>query len=305
MDTLRTEIVKRVADKKMARTRLAADLRAVAQDFAQQSGTAAPGQLSKERVAALDDALADAAGVPTVVGAVEKSTRMRANRATGWPVVAWLSKLRPDPLKRLHLDLGSAGKALSGTARTSVPAATQVQRARVDTEVRAVADEVSADLTRPWATAVRTASVSRLPDLEDRLDAALAETDLGGQRLPVWAGLVRVLQWLLILSALGGAVWLGALAVMAYLQLPEPTTPEVWGIPVPTLMLVGGVLVGVLLALLCRLLVSLTARRRARTVDRRLRTAISTVSGELVVAPIQVELAAYARFRAGLKTALG
>jgi hypothetical protein len=55
----------------------------------------------------------------------------------------------------------------------------------------------------------------------------------------------------------------------------------------------------------CRVLVSLTARRRARAVDRRLRTAISTVSQELVVAPIEVELAAYARARAGLKTALG
>ena len=70
-------------------------------------------------------------------------------------------------------------------------------------------------------------------------------------------------------------------------------------------MLVGGVLLGVLLALVCRVLVSLTARRRARAVDRRLRTAISTVSQELVVAPIEVELAAYARARAGLKTALG
>ncbi len=305
VDTLRSEVVKRVADKKMARTRLEADLRSVAQDLEQQSGTAAPAQLSKDRVAALDDALADAAGVPTVVAAVQKSTRMRANRATGWPVVAWLSRLRPDPLKRLHLDLGSAGKALSGTARTSIPSATQVQRARVDTEVRAVADEVSSALTRPWATAVRTASVSRLPDLEDRLDAALAETDLGVQRIPIWAGLVRVLQWLLILSALGGAVWLGVLAVMSYLQLPETTTPDVRGVPVPTLMLVGGVLLGVLLALVCRVLVSLTARRRARAVDRRLRTAISTVSQELVVAPIEVELAAYARARAGLKTALG
>ena len=117
---------------------------------------------------------------------------------------------------------------------------------------------------------------------------------------------MRVLQWLLILSALGGAVWLAALAVMAYLQLPEPTTPDVRGIPVPTLMLVGGVLLGVLLALAVPgpgVPDRPSAARRA--VDRRLRTAISTVSQELVVAPIEVELAAYARARAGLENRPG
>ena len=114
------------------------------------SGTARTRSLSQERVAALDDAFADAAGVPTVVRAVETSTRMRANRATGWPVVAWFSKLKPDPLKRLHLDLGSAGKELTGSARTSVPQATGVQRARVDTEVRALADQVSDGMAPAW-----------------------------------------------------------------------------------------------------------------------------------------------------------
>jgi len=304
VDALREAIVKRVSAKKMARTRIEADLRTVAHRLEDASGAAAPSTLSKERVAALDDAFAEAAGVPTVVSAVEKSTRLRAGRATGWPVVAWLSRLKPDPLKRLHLDLGSAGKQLAGTARTSVPQATQVQRARVDTEVRSVADDVSTGLTRPWSSAIRAASVSRLPDLGDRLDSALARTDLGVQRMPVWAGIVRVLQWLLILSALGGAVWLGVLAVMAYLRVPEPPTPDWNGFPLPTLMLLGGVVLGIVLAMVCRVLVGFTARRRARAADRRLREAISTVSQELVVAPIEAELAAYSRVREGLTVAL-
>ena len=256
-------------------------------------------------MAALDDAFADAAGVPVVVDAVEKSTRLRAGRATGWPLVTWLSKLRPDPLKRLHLDLGSAGRQLTGRARTSVPEATQVQRARVETEVRALADEVSAGLGRPWATAVRRASVEGLPDLSDRLDAAIGGTDLGVQRIPVWAGLVRVLQWALILSAVAGALWLTTLAGMAYLQMPEPETPAYQGIPVPTIMLLGGVALGVFLALLCRILVAVTASRRARSADRRLREAIGAVSRELVVDPIEAELAAYTRARNGLAKALG
>ena len=176
--------------------------------------------------------------------------------------------------------------------------------ARVDTEVRSLVDEVTKDLKPARAHAVRRASVSRLPDLGDRLDKALAGTDLGAEKLPAWAGLVRVLQWLLIGAAVVGGLWLALLALGAYARVPEPPTPE-WGdFPLPTLLLLGGVGLGILLALLCRVLVAATARRRARVADERLRTAIGEVSDELVVAPVRAELAAYSKTLEGLATAL-
>ncbi len=304
VDELKAQIAKRVSQKLATRTRLSADVRAAAQRLQAVSGAGSAPSLSKERIAALDDAFADAAGVPTVVRAVEVSTRLRANRATGWPVTAWFSKLKPDPLKRLHLNLGAAGKQLSGTARTSVPQASGVQRARVDTEVRALADQVADGMEQPWVSSIRKASVSRLPDLGDRLDKAVSATDLGAERLPVWAGAVRMLQWVLIIAAVVGGVWLGILAFGAYARLPEPPTPELNGFPIPTLLLLGGIGLGVLLALLCRVLVAFTARRRAGAADKRLRKAISEVSVELVVEPIRSELAAYSQVREGLAIAL-
>lgn len=304
IDALKAEIARRVRAKEATRTRITADVGSAAQRMRAVSGDAAPVGLPPERVAALEQALADSAGVPTVVRAVEDSTRMRANRATGWPVTAWFSRLKPDPLKRLHLDLGMAGRELTGVSRTSMPAPTRVQQARVDAEVRQLADEMGAGLTRPWQAAIRRASLANLPDLSDRLDKTLAGTDLGVAKMPVWAGAVRVLQWLLILTALAGGLWLAALAVMGYLQLPAPETPRWQGIPVPTLMLLGGVILGLLLAGCCRVLVNGTARSRAKTADRRLRKGIHQVTQELVVAPIETELAAYQQVRTGLATAL-
>src|SRR3954447_21327653 len=207
IDALRDEIARRVRAKKVTRSRLEADLRDAASRLQEASGTGGHPELSKERIAALEDAFADAAGVPTVVDAVESATRARGRRATGWPVTASLSRLPADPLQTLGPELAQEASRFTGRGRTSVPAATQVQRARVDAEVRAVADEVSAPLARPWAESVRRASVARLPDLGDRLDAALSATDLGVERVPVWAGFVRLLQWLLLLVAAAGLVW--------------------------------------------------------------------------------------------------
>ena len=276
-----------MAAKKVVRQRLEADLRGAAQRMGEATGTAPTPKLSKERVAALEDALAESAGVPTVVKAVEDSTRLRANRATGWPVVAWFSRLRPDPLKRLHLDLGSSGKELTGRARTSVPGADPRSSGPASTP-RCAAWPTT------WARTCR--GRGRTPSARHRCRArrpqrparpALGDTDLGAARIPVWAGLVRVLQWLLLLAALGGAAWLGAMFATRYLTFEMPATPDVAGYPLPLLLLVGGIVLGILFALFCRLLVRATARRRARAAERRLRAAISEVADELVVKPVQ------------------
>ncbi len=301
---LERAIAARVSDKKAARTRLMADVTSVARRLDEANGDAKPGDLPRARTRELVDAFADAAGVPTVVGAVETSTRRRASQATGWPVTSWLSRFKPDPLRRLHLDLGAAGRELTGTARASVPEATAVQRARVDTAVRAAADDVGAQLTPPWADAVRRASVSRLDDLGDALDHAVASTDLGVSRTPVWWSLVRFLQWLLLLAGVVGAVWLLVLAVLGYLQVPEPSTPRSGGLPLPTLLLLGGLAAGILLGLVCKAVVRLSARAKARSADRRLRAAIGEVTERLVVEPLQAEVEAYRATRAGLAAAL-
>ena len=222
----------------------------------------------------------------------------------------WLSRFKPDPLRRLHLDGvrtggGAAGAAVDArVSRSSIPTPTPVQRARVDTAVRAVADTVAQGMARPWANAIRTASLSRLDDFSDALDQAVARTDLGVRRDPFWWNAVRVLQWVLFLTAVVGGLWLAALAFFAYLRLPQPGDVDWQGFPLPTLLLIGGVVAGVLVAALSRLAAKLSARRRAARAHARLRAAIERVTDEAVIEPMRAEIDAYARCRDGVRAAL-
>ena len=305
VEELRAHLVKRVQNKHAARDRLLADVEQAANQLSQVTGDAQPADVDKAAKSALVDAFASAAGVPVVVDAVERSTRTRARQATGWPLTKWLARLRPDPLKRLHLDLASRGEPDPiSAARTSLPQATEVQRARVDTTVRAAVTDATAPLPHLWAAAVRRGSVSRMDDTGDALDRAVAETDLGVSRRPLWWGAVQVLQWVLFAATMAGALWLAGLFALDYLQMPEPDTPDWRGLPVPTLLFVGGILTGVVLALLSRLLGGLSAKRRAAGVERRLRNAIAEVVQEYVVDPIQTEIEAYRTCRDGIATAV-
>jgi GTP-binding protein EngB required for normal cell division len=302
---LRRAIGRRVSDKASVRLRLAGDISDAAARMSAHSGDAAPRELAGSERRELVEALTDAAGVPIVVDAVHRATSIRARRATGWPLTSWVSRLRPDPLRRLHLDRGTSGRDLITAARSSMPTADQVQRARVETTVRDLCADVSHGMAQPWVRSVRHASTSRFDDLEDRLDRVVTTTDLGVSGTPLWCRGVRVLQWVLFLTALAGALWLGVLAGTAYLQMPTPETPDYRGFPVPTVMLVLGVGAGIVLAVLSRALISVGARSRARKADKRLRAAVAEVAEELVITPVGAELAAYRQTWEGLRTARG
>ena len=115
----------------------------------------------------------------------------------------------------------------------------------------------------------------------------MAGTDLGPDRVPLWQRAVGGLQWLLALVALAGALWLLVLVALGFFQLDEVVPlPRVQGIPVPTLLLAGGLLAGLLLALVARPLVGLRARRRRRAAERRLRAAIDAVAADELLGPM-------------------
>jgi hypothetical protein len=252
--------------------------------------------------------IAEAAGVPVVTAAVGQAWRLRGGLATGWPVLAWVAKFKPDPLRRLHLDRLGVGRKQkeidpAQVGRTSLPATSGVQKARVDTALRTLADQAAAGLTRGWADAVRRATQSGQDTLPDRVDRAIATTDLDLTGHRRWWQAVRVLQWLLVATVVAGLGWLAAAFVLAYLQLPP--LPEVlwWGFPAPTVLVIGGVLAGLLVAGLSRIGVEVGARRRTARARQVLRAAIASVTGELVVAPVRAEQERYEQARLALERA--
>jgi hypothetical protein len=244
-------------------------------------------------------ALSDAAGVPVVEAAVERSVRGRGAAATGWPPVRWVRGLRPDPLRRLHLS--GRGDEL---VRTSLAPASGVQRAAVSDALRGVRDAVAADLPGPWRDGLRDALAAREAALPDRLDRAVAGTDLGVERPPRWWSAVGGLQWLLLATALVGALWLLALAGLGFAQLDGVLpVPEVGRLPLPTVLLGAGLLAGALLAVLVRPLVRRSARRRGRRAGDRLRERVEAVAREEVLAPAEEVVAAHDRWCAALERA--
>ena len=308
---LRELIADRVAGKVAAARRLSADVATAADRLAAASGSAGVPEVGKRSVSTMNAAMAEAAGAEVVAGAVREAWRVRGAAATGWPVVAWIGRLKPDPLRRLHLDRLSVSakgepKAIdpTGVGRTSLPTRSGVQTARVDTAVRALATEASTGLARGWADAVKGAARSAEPHLADALDRAVARTDLDIDRRRSWWQLVRVLQWVLLAAVVAGLLWLGSAFVLAYLQMP-PLPDVTWGrLPAPTVLVLGGVLAGLLLAGLSRVGVVVGAGRRERAARTALRRSVAGVTNELVVQPVQAELERYARARAALERAV-
>jgi hypothetical protein len=310
MDALHSRLARQVTDKKAAARRLSADVSVAVEALSRASGTTKITPLDRASISRLTTQVAEAAGVPVVTEAVGKAWRLRGGLATGWPVLSWIAKFKPDPLRRLHLDRLGAGRKRkeidpAGVGRTSLPATSGVQKARVETALRALADEAAAGLPRGWSDAIKRAARSAEDVLPDRVDRVIATTDLDLAAHRRWWQLIRVLQWLLVAAVLVGLGWLASAAVLAYLQLPPLPRVTWWGLPAPTVLAVGGVLAGLLLAGISRIGVEVGARRRVARARQALRSSIAKVTGELVVAPVRAEQERYEQARLALERARG
>ncbi len=296
VEGLKRELAEAVSRQRAVVDRLLADTRQAAEALTAELGSpgdrrSTGGPSGKELDKRLDRTaktlaqdLVGASGLDAVCSAVEAGHRRDAASRTGWPFTRWVRKLRPHPLRRLHLGQGTAG-------RSSLPEVSGVQKARTEGAIRTAASDVTEGLPAPWPDLIRDAAAPDPTTLNDRLDRAISDS-VRAQRSkkPAWWLVVNFLQTVLAVATLAGAGWLGLLAFGAYLRLPEPPTPEYRGMPIPTGLLLGGIVLGLLVAFLAGRFAALGARRRSRAVRKRAEEAVRTTSDELVIEPIRAEL---------------
>lgn len=285
-DWLATVVARRTA----AQQRLAADVRTAAGALAEALGPAhAPARVGDAEQARLEKAAAEAAGAPVVASAVRRGAVRAARAHVGWPPLRWLQRLRPDPVRRLHLATG-ADPAL---VRTSLPAPAPVQEAAVRAAAHAVVATSTSALPATWRTDVLTRTEAQVPQLVEALDGAVATTDLEQGRGAAWWRAVGFTQWVLLAVAVVGLAWLGALVVLDYLRIPPPEQPVLGPVPWPTVLAVGGVVLGLLLAGVAGAAARVGARRRAARVERRIRAAVATTVERELLTPVRAELDAH------------
>lgn len=305
VEALRSRI-RQVADTKAAAgARLDADVTDAAERLALASGEGEPAGITPESEDRLTDGLAQAANVPGIARAAGRSYALHAAGHTGWIATRWLLKFRKDPMRRLNLDRGDSVNP--EVNRTSLPPMGAAQRAAADSAVRGFAHDAAAGAAEPWTRSVRQAARTHEDRLPDAIDQAIAGTDFRARRGVWWWFLFDVLQWLAMLAVVAGLVWLLGLFLLEYFQIPVPPPPTVEGfpLPVPTLLVLAGVVTGLFLALTGRILAGFGARLRERTVRRKLRASVAGAGRRTVVEPVRAELQAHTAFREALAALRG
>jgi len=289
VDNLRSLVADLVASKRAAAQRLSVDVDHAAKAMLGDVSRQRRRTVSDQAEARLNDALATAAGVPQVAAAVGQTTRQRGAEATGWPLVSWVNRLKPDPLRAWQNSTDSSLRAgLDGA----------VAGAQVDAALRDLTGEVSAGLTPGWVDAVKTAATDSRAELAHDVDTALGQVNLGVDQPARWWRVIRIVQWVLIGIVVLAVVW----ALLAgFLAFGVPAWRHVsW----PLMLIVVGVVLGLLLALVCHLLVAASARQRTAQARAALQGCIAQVARSKVVGPINEELDRYAQFTAAVARAL-
>lgn len=260
---LRDRLARAVEGRRATLDRVAADLARAARELlptGQPTSTGDRLPRTVHRVAV--DGLAHAIGVDEVADVVAAQHRRDASRRLGWPPLRWVARWRRSPVADVP-DL-----------RRSPATASQVRAV-----LRDVGEAAGSDLGTPWRRVVRDAAREQQDEVVEGLQGVRTRDVEALLARPRWWSTVTALHRLLLLGAVVGAVALAGLVVAQSILLLEVDdwVPRWRGLPVPTLVLLGGLAGGWLLALGARVVVRATSGRRRARARRRLRAAVAGV----------------------------
>ena len=311
VDVLRDLLAQVAAAKSLSLQRTDAQLHATASQlrtYAGGEGTVLAGAYALEAEQKLVKACYASSQAEQVLEAATASYRRAAGQHTGWILTRWMSRLKADPLRRLHLGQQDETKSTSKAAKSagmlgsdrenapelvasSLPPLSAAQKAGMANAVRQYSKQMAARIDEPWKRSMKEAALSREAELPELLERDMVRIDYGlGRTRAPWV-IFNALQWIALMSALVGVGWLTLISGMAYLQiqLPPAPTPEGSPVPLPTLLLLLGVLLGIASAGVGRLLTAMGSRYYACKLRGRLQTGMEKAVQSCVVAPVQQE----------------
>ena len=311
IDVLRDLLAQVAAAKSLSLQRTDAQLHATASQlrtYAGGEGTVLAGAYALEAEQKLVKACYTSSQAEQVLEAATASYRRAAGQHTGWILTRWMSRLKADPLRRLHLGqqeetksaskaeksagmLGSDSENAPELVASSLPPLSAAQKAGMANAVRQYSKQMAARIDEPWKRSMKEAALSREAELPELLERDMVRIDYGlGRTRAPWV-IFNALQWIALLSALVGVGWLTLISGMAYLQiqLPPAPTPEGSPVPLPTLLLLLGILLGIASAGVGRLLTAMGSRYYARKLRGRLQTGVEKAVQSCVVALVQQE----------------
>jgi len=326
VETLARTVAQVASDRLASARSLAAHAQRAARELADRTGLmslALPtvgerppegGRIRQDRqdqqsLTALRRAAASVAGVDLVARAVEESDRHRAHTWVGWFWLRWIEHLRRDPLRALHLGIGRPSSPASegvddpdsgqrrgtpdlGSLPPAGPAATGNLRNTAHVYALTACSGLPGDLA---AQAVLR-SDERAENLAAPLELAVSTVDYRAWKRPAWWAVANLLQWVTALTALIGGLWLVAIHILEdYLLLISIDVPR-WGkVPWPTILLLGGLLIGLALAGLGLFLARVQAGHHGKQVAHRLRRATDEVVDTELVKPLRTETCRWAQ----------
>lgn len=270
--------------KQAANRRLAADLRAYA-DGLGQAVESEDGSLRRPApLGPFDDvaaALLESSGSNQLAEAAATSYTHRGQRKVAWLGTAWLHRGH-DPLAED-----------ADVEQKLVPHAQQTALARA--RIHRYSSDACANLPRRWRRDVVASSEQRAGELASQTASLVSKTDLG-RKTPAWWMLAKIFQWIAGAAAVAGLAWLLVLWVTAafHIQFPEPVA--LGPVALPTVLLVGGLVLGWLGALTGRALLARGARRVATRVHEGVGRELTKKADTEVLTPLKVNVENYAAF---------
>ena len=329
MDRLRDLLTETVHERRASAARISADLDGIAAEFAPyaeqadvaslgprrlgaapdaRGGEAAEAGLGAARVPAgavarLVDDFSRAAGVPAVADALQSARELRALDYVGWPI-AWLVERLTgrDPTRKTRLG------RLWAEVKSMASGPSDAQQPEIDHALTTLADQIGPPLPKPWSQTTRVAVRSRADQIPAALGTAMTESlPVQNKFAPSWR-LIGGLQGLLLGGVAVSVAWILALLIFGVFGAGS-NVPRLFSdaslLPWIFVLLGSFLLLGWLTAVGSRNVVRAAAEQESERVQETMRARIGNVARQMVITPLEQELAEYERFRREFRIVAG